>query len=103
MAQFTLYRNNNPQTQARYPFLLDIQSDFLDTLKTRLVIPVVQLAEQKPISRLNPVFEIERKRYLLLVQEMAAIPVKNLGTKVAELKTLRDEILAAVDLLLTGI
>jgi toxin CcdB len=59
MAQFTLYRNTNRQTQGRYPFLIDIQSDFLNALKTRLVIPVSQLADQKPITRLNPVFEWE--------------------------------------------
>lgn len=103
MAQFTLYRNPNRQTQDRYPFLLDIQSDFLDALKTRLVIPAIKLAGQKPITRLNPVFEYEQLQYLLLVQEMAAIPSNNLGDKVIELEALRGEILAAVDLLVTGI
>lgn len=103
MAQCCLYRNANRQTQGRYPYLLDIQSDLLDTLKTRLVIPAIELAEQKPITRLNPVFEFEQQQYLLVVQEMAAIPVNNLGAKVTELETLRGEILAAVDLLITGI
>ncbi len=103
MAQFTLYRNTNRQTQGRYPFLLDIQSDFLDALKTRLVIPAIKLADQKPITRLNPVFEWEQEHYLLVIQEMAAIPANNLGAKVAELDALRSEILAAVDLLITGI
>jgi toxin CcdB len=103
MAQFALYRNANRQTQGRYPFLLEIQSDFLDTLKTRLVIPVIELAEQKPITRLNPVFEHEQQQYLLLVQEMAAIPVNNLGDRVTDLEVRRGEILAAVDLLITGI
>jgi toxin CcdB len=103
MAQFTLHRNTNRQTQGRYPFLLDIQSDFLDALKTRLVIPAIKLADQKPITRLNPVFEWEQEHYLLVIQEMAAIPANNLGGKVAELDALRSEILAAVDLLITGI
>lgn len=103
MAQFALYRNANRQTRERYPFLLDIQSNFLDTLKTRLVIPAIELAEQKPISRLNPVFECEERHYLLLVQEMAAIPVNNLGDRIIDLEVLRGEILAAVDLLITGI
>lgn len=103
MAQFALYRNANRQTRERYPFLLDIQSDFLDTLKTRLVIPVIELAEQKPITRLNPVFDYQGQHFLLLVQEMAAIPVNNLGDRVMELEVLRGEILAAVDLLITGI
>lgn len=103
MAQFTLYRNANRQTQGRYPFLLDIQSDFLNELKTQLVVPVIKLAERKPITRLNPIFQWEQQQYLLVVQEMAAIPANNLGVKVTELETLRGEILAAVDLLITGI
>ncbi len=103
MAQFTLYQNTNRQTQNRYPFLLDVQNDFLEALKTRLVIPVVKLANHKPISRLNPQFTWEHEQYLLIVQEMAAIPSKTIGEKVTDLYGLRSEILAAIDLLITGI
>lgn len=56
MTQFTLYRNVNRATQTSYPFLLDVQNDLLDSLKTRLVIPAMKLAEQKSITRLNPIF-----------------------------------------------
>jgi len=103
MAQFTLYRNANRQTQGRYPFLLDVQNDFIDALKTRLVIPAVKLTDQKPISLMNPLFAWEQEQYLLIVQEMAAIPLNNLGERVTNLEALRGEILAAVDLLITGI
>lgn len=103
MVQFALYRNTNRQTQSRYPFLLDVQNDFLDALKTRLVIPVVKLSNQQPITRLNPLFEWEQEQYLLIVQEMAAIPSNNLGARVTDLEGLRSEILAAIDLLITGI
>jgi toxin CcdB len=103
MTQFTLHRNTNRQTQGRYPFLLDVQNDFLDALKTRLVIPAVKLPHQNPITRLNPLFEWEQEHYLLMVQEMAAIPSNNLGAPVTELGELRGEILAAIDLLITGI
>ena len=103
MPQFTLYRNSNQQTQGRYPFLLDVQNDFLDALKTRLVIPAVKLTVQQPITRLNPLFEWEQAQYLLMVQEMAAIPSSNMGAPVTELAELRSEVLAAIDLLITGI
>ncbi|MBS3965484.1 MAG: CcdB family protein [Methylomonas sp.] len=83
--------------------MLDIQSDFLDELKTLLLIPAIKLAEQKPITRLNPVFEFEQQHYLLVAQEIAAIPPNSLGTKVSDLESLRGKILAAVDLLITGI
>jgi toxin CcdB len=40
MAQFTVYRNKNPQTRSTVPFLLDIQNDLLDDLETRVVVPL---------------------------------------------------------------
>jgi toxin CcdB len=36
MAQFDVYENQNTQTNETYPFLLDIQSDILGDLNTRL-------------------------------------------------------------------
>ncbi|WP_409563869.1 CcdB family protein [Methylomonas koyamae] len=55
------------------------------------------------MTRLNPVFEFDQQEYLLAVQEMAAIPAKSLGTKVADVRALRSEILATLDLLTSGI
>ena len=40
MAQFDVYRNPNPATRARIPYLLDVQSDLLEPLATRVVVPL---------------------------------------------------------------
>ena len=40
MAQFDVYRNANPATRTRVPYLLDLQSDLLDPLGTRVVVPL---------------------------------------------------------------
>ncbi|MGH8711698.1 MAG: CcdB family protein, partial [Burkholderiales bacterium] len=40
MAQFDVYRNANPATRARIPYLLDVQSDLLEPLTTRVVVPL---------------------------------------------------------------
>lgn len=40
MAQFDVYRNANPATRARIPYLLDVQLDLLDPLATRVVVPL---------------------------------------------------------------
>ena len=37
MTQFTLHRNPNPRTHTDIPFLLDVQSDLLSVLATRVV------------------------------------------------------------------
>ena len=40
MAQFSIYANINPISKNIYPYLLDVQSPLLDSLETRLVIPL---------------------------------------------------------------
>src|SRR6266850_1795064 len=40
MAQFDVYRNPNPATRNRVPFLLDVQVGLLDSLATRIVVPL---------------------------------------------------------------
>ncbi|CAA6816935.1 MAG: Unknown protein [uncultured Thiotrichaceae bacterium] len=40
MAQFDVYRNNNPASQEHIPYLLDVQSDLLDVLNTRVIVPL---------------------------------------------------------------
>ena len=38
-------------------------------------------AKDKPVLRLNPAVEIEGQRYLLAIQEMAALRVESLGSE----------------------
>jgi len=40
MSQFMVYRNSNPNSSKAYPYLLDDQSNLLESLDTRLVIPL---------------------------------------------------------------
>ena len=41
MAQFDVYRNTNSATRKSIPYVLDVQTDLLDTLATRVVVPLV--------------------------------------------------------------
>ncbi|MCE9901908.1 CcdB family protein, partial [Hafnia paralvei] len=52
--QFMVYRNNG--NSRAYPYLLDVQSDIIGELNTRLVIPLFLLDEVsgRPARRLNP-------------------------------------------------
>ena len=100
MAQFDVHENRSPDSKERVPYLLDIQHDLLTHLKTRVVIPLV--LEKKPITHLNPMVEIEGKRMMLSTQEMAGVSTNILGKRVASLAQNRDEIVHAVDFLVTG-
>jgi toxin CcdB len=105
MPQFAVYRNKNPATKAAVPYLLNIQSELLDELDTRTVIPLYPLAAMKgkSLKTLTPMFEIEGKPYLLMTPQLAGIGKKQLGVQAADLSHARTEIVAAIDLLISGI
>jgi len=86
-------------------FLVDIQSRFLDQLSTRVVIPLVplDLAPKATLPSLNPVFVIGGDSYMLVTQALVALPVKRLRAPVGTLEPHRDEIVRAVDALLSGL
>ena len=100
MAQFDVYENTNTLTQEQIPYLLDIQNDLLDGLRTRVVVPLG--IGVMPISHLNPVLEIDGFQCVMLTQEMAGVPVRLLSKKVMNLSHRRTDILHAVDFLVTG-
>lgn len=104
MAQFDVYLNPNPDTRKLIPYLLDVQADLLDSLATRVVAPLILAEEMGLAARyLNPQFKIKGVAVVMSTAELAGIPSRSLGDKVASLKNKRDEIITALDLLFTGI
>jgi toxin CcdB len=104
MAQFDVHRNINPGSRDWAPYLLDVQNDLLDPLATRVVVPLIKMEEMdKPARRLNPRFAIEDTELVMSTAELAGVPVRALGEKVASLAERRDEIMAALDMLFTGL
>jgi len=105
MAQYDVYRNTNPASRARIPFLLDVQTDLLESLETRVVIPLCrpELLKGKLADRLNPVFVIEGRKFAMLTPQLAGVSGKLLGGPVVSLAAERGAIIAALDLLITGI
>ncbi|MCC7049103.1 MAG: CcdB family protein [Alphaproteobacteria bacterium] len=104
MAQFDVHQNTDPRSRDEIPFLVDIQSDFLSSLSTRAVVPLIRAKTfGKPISRLNPEFRIKGQALVLSTAELAGVPRAALGPAVANLAHAGDAIIAAVDLLITGI
>jgi toxin CcdB len=102
VAQFDVYRNPR---KGMFPLLLDVQTDLLSQLATRVVVPLTGLKQYgvRPITRLNPTAKIGRTEYVIVFQELAAVPVSILGERVGSLASRRTDLIAAVDLLFTGI
>ena len=104
MPQFAVHRNKNPHSKATFPFLVDVQSDLLDELNTRVVIPLTKAAglARKPLSHLTPTLSFDGDAYLLMTPQLAGIARADLGPQAGSLLEQREKIMAALDFLLTG-
>ena len=105
MGQFTVYENKNAKTKKAYPYLLDIQADLLEELRTTVVIPLCkasQLSDQT-ITNLCPMVEINGEKYVALTQQLAGINRSHLGKEITNLSEHRSRLIAAIDFMLSGI
>lgn len=86
------------------PYLVDVQNDLLSDLDTRIVVPLV-LAKSfgRPVDRLHPTFTIRDQRVVMATHLLAAVRRRTLGASVASLVDHRDTIIAAIDVLWSGV
>ncbi len=102
MAQFDVFRNVK---RGNFPLLLDVQAELLATLATRTVVPIMRKRRlgRSLVTRLNPTIDIDGIEYVAVFQEIAAVPLSILGSKIVSCIRQRDEFVRALDLLFTGI
>lgn len=57
-------------------YVVDVQPELLSCLTTRIVVPLLPVdAAPKPITDLNPIFDVDGKPYVLVTQALASIPI----------------------------
>lgn len=105
MAQFDVYENSSKISKKAYPYILDIQCSLIDNITTRIVAPLALYSKFKDeeIKGLTPKVSFENKDLLILIPQLASMPSKSLKNPVGTLSHLRDEIISALDLAITGI
>lgn len=96
MARFDVFRGKGSA------YLLDCQADVLSHFKTCFVVPLLQAEGAVAVSRLHPIFNIEGKNVIMVTQLASAVPISELGQKVAHLVEEQPSILNALDMLMTG-
>ena len=103
--QFDVHKNENPTSRESFPCLVDVQADLLADLETRVAIPLATEASYagRMLKGLMPVLRIKGKAYVAVASLVAGIPKRALGSKVADVTEYRAELVAALDLLLTGV
>jgi toxin CcdB len=101
--QFDLVPNPITAIRRERPYLICVQDRHLDHLLTRLLAPLVTDQVIRVASRLNPEFDVQGKRLFLLPYDLIALPLRALGTPLANLESERYRIISALDLVFTGI
>jgi toxin CcdB len=103
MAQFDVCLNPNPDSAPAIPYVLEVQSDLLESVSTRVVVPLVLLSERgQPAKYLNPQFEIEGVQVVMVTEQISGIPKRALGKRLLSLEVQRDQIMDAIDFLFRG-
>ena len=59
-------------------YVVNVQADLLDSLATRVVVPLIPRASVKVIRDLNPIVRIDDMDYVVMTQELAAVPRSSL-------------------------
>ncbi|ERK18632.1 MAG: CcdB family protein [Pantoea sp.] len=100
--QYRVYKNKN--ASKFYPLLLDVQSDIIESIDSRIVIPLtpIELYQGKVVQRLNPTLHVEGNDYLMMTHELAGVQLTVLGTEVCSLASQRETIRTALDFIIDG-
>ena len=104
MSQFVVYANADAASRKQIPYLLDVQSDLIETAGSRVVVPLIT-AERAGgvIERLMPRLLVGDKHLVMDTAQVMGIPSHMLGKRVADLSHERHAIFAAIDMLTHGI
>lgn len=104
MARFDVYPNPGSHANTS-PYLLDVQSDLLDGLDSRMVVPLRSLEHFPKVklpTRLTPMLKVNGQDYLLETPKMGAVPRRILRHPVSSLVDEQTQITRALDFLFQG-
>ena len=103
--QYDVYPNPSARLRVVYPFVLDVQSDLLKALATRMVVPlaVTGLSASSLPHRLCPMVTVQEQSLMLVPFEAAPLDKRHLKVKVCSVRQHANEIVAAMDAVMSGI
>lgn len=104
MAQFDVYANPSESADKGIPYVVVLQSDLLDALATRLVIPLAtsEFADKVP-EKLCPLVTVSGQKLRALAHYAAPLPARSLRQMVGNLSPQSHLLIAAMDVVLSGV
>ena len=105
MAQFDVYENPNVPQRAVFPFVVQVQNDFFDSLPTRLVIPLQRsrLRTDAFPRRLTETMRVQGEQLFIAAHLAGALPVRLLRNPVTSAAGQQGLVRDALDALLSGV
>jgi toxin CcdB len=105
MAQFDVYENPSKTSKKYYPYLVDIQSNYIAELATRIVIPlgIAKHFENEVMTQLQFKLQYEDQNLILMTPQISSMPRTQLKKPIGSLGHLRQEIIDALDFAISGI
>jgi toxin CcdB len=102
MAQFDVHRNIGKHRDS-IPYVVVVQSSQFDDYRRRVVVPLVRKAAVGKLSHasFNPTFKVRRTAVVLHPLEIVSIPIEQLGELAGSLSEEGQQIIAALDELLS--
>ena len=97
MAQFDLWRLKDGL------LVVDLQTDLIGIEASRIVAPLRDAGRYAAFPGLTPVVEIDGQRWIVRVQELAAVPAAELRNRAGSLREMRDALKRALDILIDGV
>jgi toxin CcdB len=101
--QFDVFANPFRGGRQDRPYVISIQHGSLDYLPTRLVVPLVIPEAFGVLPRLMPMLKVRGAELYLSPAEIVATPIRLLQHPIENLESKRAHIIAALDLVFTGI
>jgi mRNA-degrading endonuclease toxin of MazEF toxin-antitoxin module len=101
--QFDICRNPDPASAAWIPYFVVLQADAVSHLTTRIVAPLVSSGKISSFERLMPEVQVAQRRYVVDMTNIGVIAKNELAQPVENLESQRYRLVAAIDLLFTGI
>ena len=103
--QFDVYANPSARMREQYPYVVDIQSDLLASLATRMVMPLAVTAlDAGALPRsLSPMLDVRGQKLMLVPFEAAPLDKRLLKGRIASVRERASDIVVAMDAVLGGI
>jgi toxin CcdB len=104
MEKLAVYQNRNPRSSVSFPLLVDVQSELLQDLETRVVIPLARarVFSDFPLRYVMPTVEVGGKPYVVMTPQLTALSRVTLGPMRGTLEAYGRQISIATDMLLRG-